>query len=199
MLSKFGLTNTLLLLTIGIFLSIPILSFLSVRELYGQKKLKMKPKPIDNHYIIKKCLTDLKFISYVMVLISLCSVRAMLHSKGVAILQECSGLNTKTAAIISSWGSIIYAILRLLAFSAIVKDASPLKLTSFMLSLHIISFAGLLLNRKKIPFSFFMLMLQSAVGFVLPLRKVLVDSLNTEKEKRALNDMQIYITLISSK
>lgn len=198
LLDRFGLPSTFFIGGILVFCIMPLLSFLSVKELFGEKPNRTSPQlKVSLEQIIRKFVTDLKFVSYIVVLLIVCSTRSMLHSQGSYMMEKVLNISPVKAALISDGlGSIIPFITRVF-FGSQLRNSYVMELTTSLLSIHMSSLLILMSTKNKALFSVAMVLLQSAVGLVHPLGHIFKNSLDPV-DRKAFNQLQSFITILGS-
>lgn len=194
LLSKVGLSNTYFISSLIVLFSLPLLSFLSVKELFGEKN--SKSFKISIPQIFKKFLTDIKFISYIIILLVISSIRSMLHSQGSNAIETCLNLSPIQSTLFSEGiGSIIPFITRIF-FGRYLRKSSVMELTTSLLTLQIISLLGLLSNHKMI-FTTSMILLYSCLALCHPLSHVFKNSLEIV-DRKVFNELQSIVVIVGS-
>jgi hypothetical protein len=198
LLEKFGLAPTFLIGGALVFVTIPLLSFLTVKELFGEKSQKVTPKlKVSLEQILKKFLTDVKFISYIVVLLVVCSTRSMLVSQGSYILEKVLKMSPTKASLISDGlGSVIPFFTRLF-FGSMLRNSYVMELTTSILSIHMGGLLMMILTENRLVFSLAMVLLQSSVGLVHPLGHSFKNSLDPV-DRKAFNQLQTMVTMLGS-
>lgn len=194
LISKVGISNTYIITSIIVLLSLPLLSFLSVKELFGEKN--SKSIKISISQIIRKFLTDIKFISYIIILLVISSSRAMLHSQGSNAIETCLNLTPLQSTLYSEGIASIIPFLTRIFLGTYLRKSSVMELTTSLLSLHILSLLGLLSNHKII-FSCSMILLYSCLALSHPLSHVFKNSLENV-DRKAFNELQSIVVILGS-
>jgi len=197
LLKKFGLKNTFFISSLLIFLSLPLLTSLNIKELYGEKPHVMKTR-LSWAQIGKKLLSDFNFLSYVILLFAVCSSRAFVNSQATAIMTDCLEMSSIRAAALSGGLGTIVPVLSRIFFGSYLRNGSLVVLTTGLLASHIAPLVVMMLfPTNKYLFSMAMIVFNSAVGLAHPLGQVFKQSLESI-DRKAFNEIQTMVSIAGS-
>jgi hypothetical protein len=199
LIEKFGLSKTYVISAIMMLASLPLLNLLQTNDLFGQKSYNSTPKKrISFDVIVKKLLSDVRFVSYIFHFFLVCSSRSMLLSKGTSAVECCAETTPLKATLISNgFGSIIPILVRIL-FGSALRRTNLIGLSSSLSGLQIASLLGMIFfSNNSFLFSSAMIGYCSSISLVHPLGHVFKNSLE-EVDRKAFIELQTFIIFLGS-